>query len=95
MDPNNPRNLYAATWVKRTPYSLSSGGEDLYSGKVQTEVNNWRKISSNKGFAQGILGIIGVTVSPVNSDRVWAIVEKIKIMEEYIDPMTVEKLGHM
>ncbi len=76
MDPNNPRNLYAATWrVKRTPYSLSSGGEGSILWKSTDRGNSWTKISSNKGFAEGILGIIGVTVSPVNSDRVWAIVE--------------------
>ncbi len=28
IDPNNPRILYATTWdVRRTPYSLSSGGK--------------------------------------------------------------------
>jgi hypothetical protein len=27
MNPNNPKILYATTWnVRRTPYSLSSGG---------------------------------------------------------------------
>ncbi|MEO2147901.1 MAG: glycosyl hydrolase, partial [Flavobacteriaceae bacterium] len=35
----------------------------------------WGKINNNKGFPEGIIGIIGVTVSPVNSDRVWAIIE--------------------
>ena len=76
IDPNNPRNLYAATWrVKRTPYSLSSGGEGSILWKSTDRGNNWTEISSNKGFAEGILGIIGVTVSPVDSDRVWAIVE--------------------
>ena len=33
------------------------------------------KISTNKGFAVGVLGIIGVTVSPVNPQKIWAIVE--------------------
>ena len=33
------------------------------------------KISKNKGFPTDTLGIIGVTVSPVNNQRVWAIVE--------------------
>ena len=76
IDPNNPRNLYAATWrVKRTPYSLSSGGEGSILWKSTDRGNNWEKISGNQGFAKGILGIIGVTVSPVNSNRVWAIVE--------------------
>ena len=37
--------------------------------------NTWINLSDNKGFAKGILGIIGVTISPVNSDRVFAIVE--------------------
>ena len=51
IDPNNPRNLYAATWrVKRTPYSLSSGGEGSILWKSTDRGNNWRKISSNKGL---------------------------------------------
>ena len=76
MDPTNPRHLYAATWnVKRTPYSLSSGGAGSALWKSTDSGANWTKISDHKGFAQGTLGIIGVTVSPVNSQKVWAIVE--------------------
>ena len=76
MDPNNPRILYAATWrVNRTPYSLNSGGEGSALWKSTDEGLTWEKISLNAGFAQGTLGIIGVTVSPVNSQKVWAIVE--------------------
>lgn len=76
MDPNNPRILYAATWrVNRTPYSLNSGGEGSALWKSTDEGLTWKKISLNSGFAQGTLGIIGVTVSAVNSQKVWAIVE--------------------
>ena len=76
MDPNNARILYAATWrVQRTPYSLSSGGPGSALWKSTDSGMNWKKISDNTGFAQGTLGIIGVTVSPVNSQRLWAIVE--------------------
>jgi len=76
MDPNNPRVLYASTWnVRRTPYSLSSGGEGSALWKSTDSGETWKEISTNKGFAKGTLGIIGVTVSPANSDRVWAIVE--------------------
>ncbi|QYA24959.1 glycosyl hydrolase [Gramella sp. MT6] len=76
MDPNNPRILYASTWnVQRTPYSLSSGGEGSALWKSTDSGESWKEISKNKGFPQDTLGIIGVTVSPVNSERVWAIVE--------------------
>lgn len=76
MDPNNPRILYASTWnVRRTPYSLSSGGEGSALWKSTDSGETWQEISKNKGFAKDTLGIIGVTVSPANSDRVWAIVE--------------------
>ncbi|MDA8877721.1 glycosyl hydrolase [Flavobacteriaceae bacterium] len=76
MDPSNPRVLYAATWrVNRTPYSLNSGGEGSALWKSTDQGENWTEISLNDGFAHGTLGIIGVTVSPVNPQRVWAIVE--------------------
>ncbi|WP_179344712.1 VPS10 domain-containing protein [Winogradskyella ursingii] len=76
MDPTNPRILYASTWrVQRTPYSLSSGGEGSALWKSTDSGETWAEISTKKGFPEGILGIIGVTVSPVNNQRVWAIVE--------------------
>ena len=76
MDPTNPRILYASTWrVRRTPYSLSSGGEGSALWKSTDSGETWKEISKNKGFPKDTLGIIGVTVSPVNNQRVWAIVE--------------------
>ena len=76
MDPNNSRILYASTWrVQRTPSSLSSGGDGSDLWKSEDNGESWRKISTNSGFPKGILGVIGVTVSPVDSERVWAIVE--------------------
>ena len=76
LDPNNPRILYASTWnVRRTPYSLSSGGEGSALWKSTDSGETWKEISKNGGFPSDTLGIIGVTVSPLNSERVWAIVE--------------------
>ncbi len=76
MDPSNPRVLYASTWrVNRTPYSLNSGGEGSALWKSTDEGKNWEEISLNQGFASGILGIMGITVSPINAQKVWAIVE--------------------
>ena len=76
FDPNNPRVLYASTWrAQRTPYSLSSGGEGSALWKSTDSGETWKEISKNEGFPKDTLGIIGVTVSPKNSERVWAIVE--------------------
>ncbi|WP_047418076.1 sialidase family protein [Cellulophaga sp. Hel_I_12] len=76
FDPNNPRILYASTWrAQRTPYSLSSGGDGSALWKSTDSGETWKEISKNEGFPSDTLGIIGVAVSPKNSDRVWAIVE--------------------
>ncbi len=76
LDPNNPRILYASTWrAQRTPYSLSSGGDGSALWKSTDSGETWQEISKNEGFPKDTLGIIGVTVSPKNSERVWAIVE--------------------
>ena len=76
IDPTNPRILYASTWrVQRTPYSLSSGGEGSALWKSSDRGETWTEISTNKGFPKDTLGIIGVTVSPINNQRVWAMVE--------------------
>ena len=79
IDPNNPRVLYATTWnVRRTPYSLSSGGDGSALWKSTDEGETWTNISGNKGLPSGIWGISGVTVSSINSDIVWALIENEK-----------------
>lgn len=76
LDPNNPRILYASTWrILRTPYSLESGGEGSGLWKSTDGGDTWKEISRNEGLPKGTLGIIGIAVSPVNSNRLWAIVE--------------------
>jgi photosystem II stability/assembly factor-like uncharacterized protein len=76
LDPSNPRILYAALWeFYRTPYSLSSGGPGSGLFKSTDGGDTWIEISRNKGLPQGILGKIGITVSPANPERIWAIIE--------------------
>ncbi|WKN30921.1 glycosyl hydrolase [Porifericola rhodea] len=76
LDPNNPRIIFASTWrIKRTPYSLESGGEGSALWKSTDGGDSWEEVSDNEGMPEGTLGIIGVSVSPVNSERVFAIIE--------------------
>ncbi len=79
MDPNNPRIMYASSWnVRRTPHSLSSGGEGSAIWKSTDSGDTWENISENEGLPDGTWGISGIAVSPVNSDRIWAIIENDK-----------------
>ena len=76
LDPTNPRVIYASTWkIRRTPYSLSSGGEGSALWKSTDGGDSWEELTTKKGMPEGTLGIIGVTVSPANPERVWAIIE--------------------
>lgn len=76
FDPNNPRILYAATWnMKRNGYRMDSGGPDSKLWKSADGGDTWENLSDKPGMPKGLNGIIGVTVSPVNTNRVWAIIE--------------------
>jgi len=76
FDPVNPEVLYASTWnVRRTPYDFSSGGPGSGLWKSEDGGANWTSLMEMEGMPEGPFGIIGVTVSPVDPDRVWAIME--------------------
>lgn len=76
LDPNNPRIMYASTWqIKRNGYRMDSGGPDSHLWKSTDGGDTWDKLTDRPGLPRGVIGIIGVAVSPLNSDRVWTIIE--------------------
>jgi photosystem II stability/assembly factor-like uncharacterized protein len=76
MDATNPRVLYAAFWqVVRKPWTFESGGPDGGIWKSADGGDTWTELTHNPGLPKGVLGRIGVTVSPANPDRVWALIE--------------------
>jgi photosystem II stability/assembly factor-like uncharacterized protein len=80
MEPGNASVLYASTWtVKRTPYSLESGGAGSALWKSVDGGDTWKKLNSTKGFpGKTIVGNIGIAVPAANPERVYALVESEK-----------------
>src|SRR5580698_3705316 len=76
MDPSNPRVLYASFWqVRRNPYHFDSGGPGSGLFKSTDGGDTWTDISRAPGLPRTVLGRIGITVSPANPERLWALVE--------------------
>lgn len=74
LNPNNPRELYAGMWRgERKPWALISGGEEGGVYKSTDGGDTWNKLGG--GLPEGMVGKVGVSVSPANGDRVWAIIE--------------------
>jgi photosystem II stability/assembly factor-like uncharacterized protein len=76
LDPKNPDVMYAALWeASRTSWQMTSGGpgSGLFASRDGGE--HWTEITRARGLPTGMIGRIGVSVSPVDGNRVWAIVE--------------------
>jgi photosystem II stability/assembly factor-like uncharacterized protein len=76
LDPSNPNVIYAGFWeISRTPYSLESGGPGGGLFKSTDAGETWADITRNEGLPKGIIGKVGVTVSPADPNRLWALIE--------------------
>lgn len=75
MDVTNPRVLYAAMWDhRRRPWDVESGGPGSGLYKTTDGGDNWTRLE--KGLPT-LMGNTGITVSPANPDRVWAMIEAV------------------
>ncbi len=76
MDPTNPDVIYASIYqLVRTPWSEPSGGPDCGLYKSTDGGDTWKDVSRSPGLPKGVLGKIGVAVSPARPSRVYALIE--------------------
>jgi photosystem II stability/assembly factor-like uncharacterized protein len=76
IDRTNPKVLYASTWqVYRKTWKMWGGGPDCKLWKSENGGETWTELTKNPGMPEGPFGKIGITVSPADNRRLWAIVE--------------------
>ena len=74
IDPSNPDIMYAATWQRRRHfYTLIDGGPESAMYRSVDGGNTWTRIRG--GLPAGDVGRIGISVSPVDTNVVYATVE--------------------
>ncbi len=74
MHPTNPRILYAGAWGgERKPWTLLSGSTEGGVYRSTDGGDTWDKLEG--GLPGGLVGKVGVEVSPANPERVWALIE--------------------
>lgn len=73
-DPRNPDVMYAASYQRRRHvWTLINGGPETAIYKSTNAGTTWNKIET--GLPKGDVGRIGLAISPVNPDVLYAIIE--------------------
>ncbi len=72
----NPRILYASIWeAHRSFWMISSGGPDSGLWQSMDSGETWTEISGRPGLPTGTWGKVGVSASPAQAGRIWALIE--------------------
>jgi len=76
LDPSDPETIYASTWqVYRKAWKMWGGGPHSALWKSTDGGETWDELTHNPGMPEPPHGKIGITVSPADPDRLYAIVE--------------------
>ena len=76
MDQKNPDVMYASMWTgARHPWGMVAGSAAGGVFKSLDGGDHWSKLSG--GLPEGVVGKIGVAVSPVMPNRLWALVDAV------------------
>jgi len=76
IDRIHPNTIYASTWqVYRKAWKMWGGGPDSKLFKSVDGGDHWVELTHNPGMPEAPIGKIGITVSPADPNRLWAIVE--------------------
>lgn len=74
IDPANPNNLYAATWSRQRTVAAYVGtgpGSGIHASNDGGET--WKELKT--GLPKGNMGKIGLAISPINGDVLYATIE--------------------
>lgn len=76
IDVTNPRIVYASMWkFQRSPWGMDAGAGRSGLWKSTDGGDSWTELTFNPGMPKGLIGKIGVAVSPANPQRVYANIE--------------------
>ncbi|MCB0825954.1 MAG: glycosyl hydrolase [Armatimonadetes bacterium] len=76
LKPGDPNTVFATTWEAwRTPYALNSGGPGSGYYVSTDGGETWKDASKSAGLPAKIWGKVCVTVSPVDTNRMYLMIE--------------------
>jgi photosystem II stability/assembly factor-like uncharacterized protein len=79
INPRNPREIWASMWTaERKPWTMISGSDESGIWRSTDGGDSWIEQTDaalDNGLPTGVMGKIGLAISPANPDRVWALIE--------------------